>query len=325
MKKQSYLSTENLAAGYDGKAWIREICIHASRGEIVTLIGPNGAGKTTAIKIMTGLLQAEEGSVLINGKDALADPDQLKSCIGYVPDFFGVYDNLTVGEYMSFFASCYQLDGLVARKRYTALLEQVGLEDKLDFYVDGLSRGMKQRLCLARALIHDPQILILDEPTSGLDPRTRVEFKEILEDLKFAGKTILISSHVLSELSEMCTDIGIIDQGRMILEGNIQDILSRVNASNPLVISVYSNMEKALSILKSHPCVRTISMREKDICVRFTGDAQDEAILLQQLIDSDVLVNGFTREKGSLETVFMQLTDHEEERVVTSYEAESGL
>ena len=267
----------------------------------------------------------EEGSVLINGKDALADPDQLKSCIGYVPDFFGVYDNLTVGEYMSFFASCYQLDGLVARKRYTALLEQVGLEDKLDFYVDGLSRGMKQRLCLARALIHDPQILILDEPTSGLDPRTRVEFKEILEDLKFAGKTILISSHVLSELSEMCTDIGIIDQGRMILEGNIQDILSRVNASNPLVISVYSNMEKALSILKSHPCVRTISMREKDICVRFTGDAQDEAILLQQLIDSDVLVNGFTREKGSLETVFMQLTDHEEERVVTSYEAESGL
>lgn len=145
---------------------------------------------------------------------------------------------------MSFFASCYQLDGLVARKRYTALLEQVGLEDKLDFYVDGLSRGMKQRLCLARALIHDPQILILDEPTSGLDPRTRVEFKEILEDLKFAGKTILISSHVLSELSEMCTDIGIIDQGRMILEGNIQDILSRVNASNPLVISVYSNMEK---------------------------------------------------------------------------------
>ena len=167
---------------------------------------------------MTGLLQAEEGSVLINGKDALADPDQLKSCIGYVPDFFGVYDNLTVGEYMSFFASCYQLDGLVARKRYTALLEQVGLEDKLDFYVDGLSRGMKQRLCLARALIHDPQILILDEPTSGLDPRTRVEFKEILEDLKFAGKTILISSHVLSELSEMCTDIGIIDQGRMILQ-----------------------------------------------------------------------------------------------------------
>ena len=319
------LKIENLHKIYGKYHALSGLDMIVKEGALYGFVGPNGAGKTTAIKIMTGLLQAEEGSVLINGKDALADPDQLKSCIGYVPDFFGVYDNLTVGEYMSFFASCYQLDGLVARKRYTALLEQVGLEDKLDFYVDGLSRGMKQRLCLARALIHDPQILILDEPTSGLDPRTRVEFKEILEDLKFAGKTILISSHVLSELSEMCTDIGIIDQGRMILEGNIQDILSRVNASNPLVISVYSNMEKALSILKSHPCVRTISMREKDICVRFTGDAQDEAILLQQLIDSDVLVNGFTREKGSLETVFMQLTDHEEERVVTSYEAESGL
>lgn len=319
------LKIENLHKIYGKYHALSGLDMTVKEGALHGFVGPNGAGKTTAIKIMTGLLQAEEGSVLINGKDALADPDQLKSCIGYVPDFFGVYDNLTVGEYMSFFASCYQLDGLVARKRYTALLEQVGLEDKLDFYVDGLSRGMKQRLCLARALIHDPQILILDEPTSGLDPRTRVEFKEILEDLKFAGKTILISSHVLSELSEMCTDIGIIDQGRMILEGNIQDILSRVNASNPLVISVYSNMEKALSILKSHPCVRTISMREKDICVRFTGDAQDEAILLQQLIDSDVLVNGFTREKGSLETVFMQLTDHEEERVVTSYEAESGL
>ena len=338
------LKIENLHKIYGKYHALSGLDMTVKEGALYGFVGPNGAGKTTAIKIMTGLLQAEEGSVLINGKDALADPDQLKSCIGYVPDFFGVYDNLTVGEYMSFFASCYQLDGLVARKRYTALLEQVGLEDKLDFYVDGLSRGMKQRLCLARAKRVDdlsggekarlvlaellqsrPNFLILDEPTSGLDPRTRVEFKEILEDLKFAGKTILISSHVLSELSEMCTDIGIIDQGRMILEGNIQDILSRVNASNPLVISVYSNMEKALSILKSHPCVRTISMREKDICVRFTGDAQDEAILLQQLIDSDVLVNGFTREKGSLETVFMQLTDHEEERVVTSYEAESGL
>ena len=167
------LKIENLHKIYGKYHAFSGLDMTVKESALYGFVGPNGAGKTTAIKIMTGLLQAEEGSVLINGKDALADPDQLKSCIGYVPDFFGVYDNLTVGEYMSFFASCYQLDGLVARKRYTALLEQVGLEDKLDFYVDGLSRGMKQRLCLARALIHDPQILILDEPTSGLDPRTR--------------------------------------------------------------------------------------------------------------------------------------------------------
>jgi len=294
-------------------------------GALYGFVGPNGAGKTTTIKIMAGLLRAEEGSIAVDGVDALADSRRLRAMIGYVPDFFGVYNNLTVSEYMEFFASCHHLDGLVARKRYTALLEQVGLEDKLDFYVDGLSRGMKQRLCLARALIHDPEVLILDEPTSGLDPRTRFEVREILKELQEAGKTIVISSHVLSELSELCTDIGIIDQGHMVLEGNIMEILSRVNTSNPLIISVFSNMEKALAILKSHPCVQTISMREKEVCVRFRGDAQDEALLLQQLIDSDVLVNGYTREKGSLESVFMQLTDREEERTVVSYDAESGM
>ena len=319
------IEIEGLKKRFGQSIALDEVSMHVRDGAMYGFVGPNGAGKTTTIRCMMGLLAADGGKLLINGINMEKEPKKALSQIGYIPDDFGVYDNLKVLEYMEFFASCYGITGLSARKRSMTLLDQVGLEGKSDFYVDSLSKGMKQRLCLARALIHDPQILILDEPTSGLDPRTRVEFKEILEDLKFAGKTILISSHVLSELSEMCTDIGIIDQGRMILEGNIQDILSRVNASNPLVISVYSNMEKALSILKSHPCVRTISMREKDICVRFTGDAQDEAILLQQLIDSDVLVNGFTREKGSLETVFMQLTDHEEERVVTSYEAESGL
>ena len=294
-------------------------------GALYGFVGPNGAGKTTAIKIMTGFLRADEGTVHINGVDALENTNGMKAMIGYVPDFFGVYDNLMVWEYMEFFASCYHLDGLMARKRYTALLEQVGLEDKLEYYVDGLSRGMKQRLCLARALIHDPALLILDEPTSGLDPRTRFEFKEILEELREAGKTILISSHVLSELSELCTDIGIIDQGRMVLEGKIEEILSRVNTSNPLIISVYSNRETALSILRSHPLVQTISVRDRDISVRFSGNAQEEAILLRQLTEGGVLVNGFTREKGSLESVFMQLTEHEEEKVVTSYEAESGI
>lgn len=294
-------------------------------GALYGFVGPNGAGKTTTIKIMAGLLSADGGSITIGGTDALAQSGKLKTMIGYVPDFFGVYDNLTVSEYMEFFASCYRLDGLMARKRCTALLEQVGLEEKMNAYVDGLSRGMKQRLCLARALIHDPQILILDEPTSGLDPRTRFEFKEILEELKESGKTVVISSHMLSELSEMCTDIGIIDQGKMVMEGNIDEIISRVNTSNPLLISVYSNLEKALAVLKSHPCVQTISLKGNEICVRFEGDAQDEAVLLQQLIDSDVLINGFTREKGSLESVFMQLTDHEEERTVLSYDAESGF
>lgn len=294
-------------------------------GALYGFVGPNGAGKTTTIKIIIGLLQADQGQVLIDGEEMLDQLQRLKGMIGYVPDFFGVYDNLTVGEYMEFFASCYHMNGLMARKRYTALLEQVGLEERMDSFVDGLSRGMKQRLSLARALIHDPEILVLDEPASGLDPRTRFEFKEILKELQGSGKTILISSHVLSDLSELCTDIGILDQGKLILEGHIQDILSMVNTSNPLVISIYSNREQALKILRSHPCVQTISLRDDDICVRFSGDRQDEALLLQQLIDADVLVSRFVRESGSLESVFMQLTEQEEERSVLSYEAESGL
>lgn len=283
-------------------------------------VGPNGAGKTTTIKIITGLLLPDSGKVTIDGVDALREPGKLKERIGYVPDFFGVYDNLKVSEYMEFFASCYGIDGLKARKRYMGLLGQVGLDEKVDFYVDGLSRGMKQKLCLARALIHDPALLIMDEPTAGLDPRTRYEFKEILKELREQGKTVLISSHILSELAEICTDIGIIEQGKIILEGSMDDILSRINTNNPLIISIFSNRETAMSLLKSHPCVQTITIKDEDIIVGFSGDRQDEAMLLQQLIDADVLISGFVRERGNLESIFMQITDHEEDEVVLLHE-----
>lgn len=295
------------------------------QGSLYGFVGPNGAGKTTTIKIMTGLLSADSGQVLINGRDVTGGLEDLKLSIGYVPDFFGVYDNLKVNEYMEFFASCYGLDGLKARNRYMTLLEQVGLEDKCNFYVDSLSRGMKQRLCLARALIHDPLLLVLDEPASGLDPRTRFEFKEILKELKEQGKTIFISSHVLSELSELCTDIGIIDQGKMVLGGSIEEILHRVNATNPLIIAVLGEKERALTILKSQPCVQTIAVKDQDIRVNFIGDEQDEALLLQQLVDADVMVRGFYREQGSLETLFMQITDHDKEKAVLVHENEPGL
>lgn len=294
-------------------------------GALFGFVGPNGAGKTTTIKIMTGLLAADSGLVVIDGVDVSEGLNELKLKIGYVPDFFGVYDNLKVNEYMEFFASCYGIDGLKARTRYMTLLEQVALEDKVDFYVDSLSRGMKQRLCLARALIHDPQLLVLDEPASGLDPRTRYELKEILKELREQGKTIFISSHVLSELSELCTDIGIIDQGKMVLSGSMEDILRRVNASNPLIISILGNKERALTILKSQPCVQTIAVKDEDIRVNFIGDEQDEALLLQQLVDADVMVHGFCREQGSLESLFMQITDPDKEKAVLVYENESGI
>ena len=293
-------------------------------GSLFGFVGPNGAGKTTTLKIMVGLLEADGGTVSYDGFSF--QEKGWERHVGYVPDFFGVYDNLMVWEYMEFFASCYGLEGLKARKRCSALLEQIGLEDKEEFYVDGLSKGMKQRLCLARALIHDPEVLILDEPMAGLDPRTRFDFRETLKDLSDQGKTIVLSSHVLSELSELCTDVGIIDQGRMALTGSIRDILSQVNSSNPIVITLFGGgTDVALSILKSHPSVHTITVKGREIVVRFSGDEQEEAVLLQRLVDAGLLVSGFTREKGSLESLFMEITDRDEERTVLRYENESGL
>lgn len=319
------LKIEGLKKAYGNYHALDGLDMEVKVGALYGFVGPNGAGKTTTIKIMTGLLRPDVGSVEIHGIDTLKEPEKTRDSIGYVPDYFGMYDNLKVSEYMEFFASCYGLEGLRARKRNQALLEQVGLGGKEDFFVDGLSRGMKQRLCLARALIHDPELLIMDEPTAGLDPRTRLEFRELVRDLKEAGKTILISSHLLSDLSELCTDIGIIDQGKMILHGSIEEITNRINTSKPVIITVHDEMKLAMRLLKEHPQVQTITVRERDIMVGFTGDAADESRLLAGLIGAGVAVRGFMREPGNLEAVFMQITNHEEERVVLSYEDESGL
>lgn len=315
------LNIKNLRKKFGNFTALDGLDLQIGKGELFGFVGPNGAGKTTTIKIITGLLAPDEGSVIIDGVDAVKDSRSLKRKIGYVPDFFGVYDNLKVSEYMEFFASCYGIEGLQARKRTLLLLEQMKLEEKADFFVDGLSRGMKQRLCLARALLHEPELIVLDEPASGLDPRTRVEYMDTLRDLKEQGKTLFVSSHILSELSELCTGIGIIEQGRMVLQGSMEQIFEKVNSSNPLIISVFSNKEKALAILKSHPCVQTISVGGEEIKVGFIGDRQDEALLLQQLVDADVMLSGFMREKGSLESIFMQITDHGVEKAVLKHEA----
>lgn len=314
------LKIEGLKKTYGNYHALDGLDMEVASGALYGFVGPNGAGKTTTIKIMTGLLCPDEGTVEIDGIDALRASAKIKDCIGYVPDYFGMYDNLKVSEYMEFFASCYGLSGLKARKRSRALLDQVGLGNKEEFYVDGLSRGMKQRLCLARALIHDPALLIMDEPTAGLDPRTRLEFRELIRDLKEEGKTILISSHLLTDLSELCTDIGIIDQGRMILHGSIEEIGNRINTSKPVIITVQDGMKLAMRLLKDHPQVQTITVREQEIMVGFTGDAMDESRLLAGLIEAGVAVRGFMREPGNLEAVFMQITNHDEEKVVLSYE-----
>ena len=321
------LKIRNLRKLYGNYHALDGLDMEIEEGALYGFVGPNGAGKTTTIKIISGLLMPDAGDVEIDGIDALAQPYRLKEKIGYVPDYFGVYDNLKVSEYMELFASCYGMEGLTARNRSQTLLEQVGLGDKLDFYVDGLSRGMKQRLSLARALLHEPVLLVMDEPAAGLDPRTRLEFRETVRELNQQGMTILLSSHLLTGLTELCTDVGIIDGGRMLLTGSEEEIIEKIHTSQPIVITVCDNIQTALSLLKEHPLVRSISVKEQEILVQFSGSGRQESQLLTELVQSGVHVRGFMREPGSLEAVFMQLTRREEERVVLSYDAddESGL
>lgn len=291
---------------------LNHLDLHIDKGELFGFVGPNGAGKTTTMKILSGLLRASAGEANVNGVDALHESDKLKSLIGYMPDFFGVYDNLKAIEYMEFYASIYGLYGKEATSYCMELMDLVNLADKAQFYVDSLSRGMKQRLCLARSLVHNPELLILDEPASGLDPRARFEMKGILRNLHDMGKTIIISSHILSELAEMCTTIGIIDKGQMMVKGSVEEIMSRLNTSNPLVIRVVSGQEQAVQLLKETPSVVSLSVDGNQLMVSFQGGEQEEAKLLSALVEKGVLVSTFMRETGNLEEVFMRVTGEKE-------------
>lgn len=297
------------------------LSLKISDGSLFGFVGPNGAGKTTAIKIMTGIIYPDEGSVTIDDMRPEDDLIRYKSMIGYVPDAFGIYNNLKVSEYMEFFAACLGLQGMDARKKTEQLLEYVDLSDRADFYVEALSRGMKQKLALARALINDPPILIMDEPTSGLDPRTRYEFKQMVGELSDRGKTIIISSHILSDISELCTDIAIIDQGSVVMSGRLMDVMKLVTAENPIIITMAGKTMQAIKFLREDDTVKSIAIKGNDIMVNFAGSSKDEAGLLKRLVDAGLPVRSFSREKGSLESIFMQLTGHGEEHTILSYDA----
>ena len=291
---------------------LNNLDLSIGKGELFGFVGPNGAGKTTTMRILSGLLKADGGEVYIGEVNALEDNQALKKKIGYMPDFFGVYDNLKAIEYMEFYASIYGITGKKARKLCMELMELVNLSDKAEFYVDSLSRGMKQRLCLARSLVHNPDLLILDEPASGLDPRARFEMKGILKNLNDMGKTIIISSHILSELAEMCTTIGIIEKGCMVTKGTVDEIMSRLVASNPIKIQIIENKEEAVKIFKEEPLVKNISIDGDYISLGFTGEQDDEAELLAKLIRNNIKVVSFVRESGYLEEVFMMITGNKE-------------
>jgi ABC-type multidrug transport system, ATPase component len=303
------LVIKNLEKSYGRFKALNGLSLEIKKGEIFGFVGPNGAGKTTSMKIISGLLSPDSGEVYIEGVDAIKNNKILKEKIGYMPDFFGVYDNLTALEYLEFYASVYGILGEEGRKLSLELLELVNLADKRDSNVNGLSRGMKQRLCLARCLVHNPELLILDEPASGMDPRARFEMKNILKNLKDMGKTILISSHILPELAEICTNLGIIEKGKLIVQGTVEEIMIKMNHSRPIKLKVLSKVEEAVSILAELPNIDKPISNENEIIFGFKGKEKEVYEILKLLIDRDIDVISFTQENGSLEDVFMRITE----------------
>jgi ABC-2 type transport system ATP-binding protein len=307
------LKVEGLVKKYGKFTAVNQLDMCVEKGSIFGFVGPNGAGKTTTMKIIAGLLSADSGNVYIDGINLLDDIDMLKQKIGYMPDFFGVYNNLRVDEYLDFFAGTYYIPYSERKDIIDNLLELVDLTHKRNDYVDGLSRGMKQRLCLARSLVHDPDILILDEPASGLDPRARIEMKEILKQLSTLDKTIIISSHILPELAEMCTEIGIINDGKIVDSGSVSEIMSHISRERVIEVRAIDKKAELIHILEQLPDVTNIVDNTFDINFSYTGDDNGLVYILSQIIKGGIPVISYKEKEGSLEDIFMQLTGGEKD------------
>jgi ABC-2 type transport system ATP-binding protein len=305
------ISAEDLTKVYGQRTALDHVSFEVPEGEIFGFVGPNGAGKTTTLRILAALLEPTSGHASIDGTDVAQNPARVHTRIGYMPDFFGVYDQLTVAEYLDFYAACYRQPKQRRTKIVGELLELIGLTDRRDQLVDTLSRGLKQRLCLARALVHDPVVLLLDEPASGLDPRARVEMREILKELRGMGKTIIISSHILPELTELCTMIGIIDHGRMRATGSVQDVIRGLSAGRRLRINIVGAKEPAIAILEPLESVRRVEIANGTIEATYEGDESTAADILQALTAGGIKVAAFSQVDGGLEEAFMRATSED--------------
>ena len=308
------LAIKNLNKRYGKFQAVSDLNLEVAEGEIFGFVGPNGAGKTTTMKIICGLLRATSGEITLDGVDIIQNSRRMKEKIGYMPDFFGVYDDLKVSEYLEFYASIYNIKGQERKRITDDLLELVDLGSKREAYVDSLSRGMKQRLCLARSLVHNPRLLVLDEPASGMDPRARFEMKEILKNLKGMGKTIIISSHILPELAELCTSIGIIDQGRMVISGSNEEIMQQVYNKKVVRLKVRDRLDDAVLILKEYPFVDKLVIGENTIQAGFGGGDEEMSRVLSDLISRGIPVVSFAQMDGNLEDVFMKVTKGDDEQ-----------
>jgi len=303
------VDVESLWVRYGQLAAVRGISLQIPRGEVFGFIGPNGAGKSSTIKVLATLLRDFTGKVKINGLDVLWKPQAVREKIGYVPDFFGVYEDLTVEEYLHFFAAAYRIERARRKAIIGDVLELTDLVHKLNSPVDALSRGMKQRLSLARVLLHDPDLLLLDEPASGLDPRARIEMRELLKALKEMGKTILISSHILHELSQLCTRIGIIEAGVMVAQGSVNDIYRHLGLLRIVHVQMVEMNDDLVSRIRSVPGVNSVEPQVDRLAIRLHEDQTSIEDLHDHLVSAGARIRMFQPEAMDMETAFMKLTE----------------
>lgn len=302
------IETKDLTKTYGQKNAISHLDIKLDRGDVFGFIGPNGAGKTTTMRILATLLNPTFGEAYVCGYSIYTKPKEIRRVIGYMPDFFGVYDDMKVIEYLEFFAAAYRIKGPARRKICDEVLELVDLGYKREALVTSLSRGMTQRLGLARVLLHDPQVLLLDEPASGLDPRARIEIRGLLKELRNMGKTIMVSSHILPELADICNKIGIIELGELIVNSDVAEVMRKVRRQPVLKVSVATDTDGAAKLLSQHKGVEKIDTASGVLTVTLAPDVQDYSDLPSLLIGAGHKLTLFKEEEVNLETAFMELT-----------------
>ena len=302
------IEINNFTKCYGPFVAVADLNLKISAGEMFGFIGPNGAGKSTTIRFLATLLKATEGDGTINGHSVTRDPLGVRQSVGYMPDNFGVYDGMKVWEFLDFFSVAYQVPKVRRKQVLTDVLELLDLTQKRDDFVNSLSRGMKQRLCLAKTLVHDPPVLILDEPASGLDPRARLEVQALLKELCNMGKTILISSHILTELADCCTSIGILERGQLLLHGPIGQVYRKIQRNRHLLVRFRDSPERGISLIRSDPKVLSVQVESNRCTVELAGEDEDVERLLRMLVTAEVGLLSFADQEPTLEDVFMMAT-----------------
>lgn len=303
------IETKQLTKRYGDLIAVDKITLNLKEGDVFGFIGPNGSGKTTTMRMLATLLQPDYGEAYVCGKSIYTNPQEIRRLVGFMPDFFGVYEDMTVVEYLEFFAAAYRVSADKRRKVVEEKLELVDMSFKRDAMVNQLSRGQTQRIGLARVMLHDPQVLLLDEPASGLDPRARIEIRNLLRRLGELNKTVIVSSHILPELADVCTRVGMIEKGVLIVDGYVDEVMRKARQRIMLHVRVGAETERAAALLEQHDLVDTVAIdSDERMDVTLKPDTDDYSDLPSALIEAGFKLKLFREEEVNLETAFMELT-----------------